>query len=355
MSGVKCGEIRLEDEVRAAVSATYAAGAAATSALASAAALEAELADALAGAAHFLAAGVRQAHRATLESFTAHAAQLREAMAALRDRQRAIEAARASEPGMTQPTLDAMSTLGRACQEAMRQTRAFETTLRAELPDVEAVLRSERRGEAFLTHVNTRRLRGLLADIDNRLESAQPGGLRAVRGEAARLRSEIAAAGNAAADESAFARYREQLDSLIDAASTLEEKVFEQRVKHHRLMMTFEQAGYRMTPGSELIPDDYRSPARSTQLADEAQVLAQTEVHTGGELRLTMLGPSSEGPQVLICDEACDSRLQRLIEAAKAHGVRLVNVAPIPGGGFTEDETSSTQSAAKPKLAEGAV
>ena len=355
MSGLKCGQIRLEDEVAAAVRATLAVSASATSAAASAAALETELASMVAGAEHFLAADVRKERQAILLAFVDRVMELRSAVTALRTRQDAIEAVRQAEPAMTAATLQQMNALGHDCNDAIRRVAGLSAEIRAQLGEIDAILRSERRGEAFVTELNVRRLRGLLADVDNRLQSSRPGGLRAVREEASRLRADIAASADFGGDEMAFAGYCARLEALGQAATVLEERVFEQRVAHHRLMMAFEQAGYSMAPGSEQIPDDYRSPARSTQVADEEQVRAQTEVHATGELRLTMLGPGGDGPQLITCDDACDSRLQRLIAQAKAHNLRIVNVAPVPGGGFSEDESENTQSTVQARLAQRSV
>jgi hypothetical protein len=140
-------------------------------------------------------------------------------------------------------------------------------------------------------------------------------------------------------------RFRVRLDALCETASGLEVAVYEQRVAHHRLMLAFRDAGYRL--GSEQIPEDYRSPTRSTQIADEWSVTAQSEVHTAGELRVTMLGPAAEGSHVITCSGRCDTDTQALFEAARALGLTLT-LAPVPTGGDGADEAESQDTRVRP-------
>lgn len=355
MSGVKCGEIRLEDVIQSALSATFAASAAATSARASAAALEAEVQSLLDAAQRLLTTGAKEAHRDSLESFLATMANVRTAVAQLNTIQLAIEAARRDEPAIERGTLDELARLRDACNTQTSRVRSLIAGARNQVGTVAAAVRDEERGQQYAASLISQLLMGLVADIDRRLESTLPGGLRAVKAEVLRLRQEIVA--DAASDkaETTVEQRRAALDKLIGDASSLEESVLEQRVKHHRLMETFKTAGYRLAPGSEHVPDDYFSAAKSTQLIDQSDVTAQTEVHLGGKLQLIMLGPSGSGAQVINCDETCDPNLQRLIEAAKAHGLKLVNVVPVPEGGAGTEETHTHTHIVKPKEIAGSI
>ena len=348
MSGLKCGEIRLEDTVRAAVQATYSVSASATSALAAAAAVQAEVAEAVAGAEHVLSTGVDQRHQAALEAFVAEVNDLKAGVAELRERQTAIETARYAEPAMTQETLTEMTRLGRACESSIGRVQTAIAAARRQIEAVQSILRTEERGRAYTTSLRVRLARGLIVDIDERLDSARPGGLRAVKTDALRLRKEVTAAAEAGVDETALQQFRDRLEALTGTASGLETAVYEQRVAHHRLMLAFRDAGYRMAPGSEQIPNDYRSPARSTQLADEWEVTAQTEVHTAGELRVTMLGPAEEGSHLIRCSGRCETDTHKLFEAAKALGLK-VTLAPVPTGGEGGEEAERADIRVRPK------
>jgi regulator of replication initiation timing len=340
MSGEKCARASLTEQARIIVEQMFNRSRALVSVLAAAANLV-EQAESL-GVDHHLKKGVREGLRQRLESF---ADELESFRGDVRKLQSVLDQIQGLHDKAIKDSSDqqAATSLG---HEADRLADA----IKRRMPEIESLMGSiadpleqEQQSEKYHTQIaserNQRVLRGILGEVQWRMNPALPCSLSLVHDAAQQLETRLSdlITHSQQVTEPEVDEFRSQMNRLIEEA----ERIDRQQTLHRSLAQTldraFQEAGFNRVLSAQ-DTDDHGSVIIFQHRVDKSplHVKVDSRVKQNGGIDLLMEGASGSGAAQLKAHEGCLGDLETVITQAKRLGLIIQDVLwKGPGGDWT--------------------
>jgi hypothetical protein len=338
MSGEKCAMASLTERARVIVEQMFNQSRALVSVLAAATNLI-EQAESLA-VDHHLKKGVREGLRQRLESF---AGELESFRGDLRKLQAVLDQIQGLHEKAVKDSSDqrAATSLGpeaeRLADAVKRRMPEIERAIGAIAEPLEQVEQSEKYHTQIASERNKRVLRGILGEVQWRMNPVLPCSLSLVQAAAQQLEARLTdvIAQSQQVTEQEVDEFRSQMNGLIEEAERIDRQQTHHRSVAQTLDRAFQNAGFNRVLQTTA---DYGSVIIFQHRVDKSpiHVKVDSQVKQNGRIDLLMEGASGSGAAQLKAHEGCLGDLETVIAQAKRLGLNIEDVLwKGPGGDWT--------------------